>query len=95
MLKMTNPQNYLKTNNMFQIPLAQIQILINKQIPEEEKKILNKEEKKIFDFQFSSKEEYISFLGEYLNVIYSNLLEDEKNLKVKPNCEYRNQQGDP
>ena len=43
---MTNPQNYLKTNNMFQIPLAQIQIQINKQIPEEEKKVLNKVEKK-------------------------------------------------
>jgi len=77
-------------------PLAQNQIQdqINKQTPEEEKKILNKEEKKIFDFQFSSKEEYISFLGEYLNDIYSNLLEDEKNLKVKPNPEYMNQQGD-
>jgi hypothetical protein len=51
--------------------------------------------KKIFDFQFSSKEEYTLFLGEYLNdILYINLLEDEKNLKVKPNREYMNRQGD-
>jgi hypothetical protein len=29
-----------------------------------------------------------------LNDIYSNLLEDEKNLKIKPNPEYMNHQGD-
>ena len=67
---------------------------IEKQLTEEGNNMITNDEKKIFDFQFSSKEEYISFLGEYLNDIYSNLLEDEKNLKVKPNPEYMNQQGD-
>ena len=28
------------------------------------------------------------------DILYINLLEDEKNLKVKPNREYMNQQGD-
>ena len=67
---------------------------IEKQLTEEGNNMITNDEKKIFDFQFSSKEEYISFLGEYLNDIYSNLLEDEKNLKIKPNPEYMNQQGD-
>ena len=43
-------------------------------------KIENKE-KEIFKFNFLSSEEYISFSGEYINDIYSNLLLDEKNLK--------------
>lgn len=64
------------------------------QLAEEKNNMITNDEKKIFDFQFSSKEEYISFLGEYLNDIYSNLLEDEKNLKIKPNPEYMNHQGD-
>ena len=38
-------------------------------------------EKEIFKFNFSSSEEYISFSGEYINEIYSNLLVNEKNLK--------------
>jgi cyclin B len=38
-------------------------------------------EKEIFKFNFLSSEEYISFSGEYINDIYSNLLLDEKNLK--------------
>ena len=38
-------------------------------------------EKEIFKFNFLSSEEYISFSGEYINEIYSNLLLDEKNLK--------------
>ena len=58
---MTNPQNYLKTNNMFQIPLAQIQILINMQIPEEEKKILNNVEKKSLIFNFHPKKNIFIF----------------------------------
>ena len=67
---------------------------IENQLAEEKNNMITNDEKKIFDFQFSSKKEYISFLGEYLNDIYSNLLEDEKNLKIKPNPEYMNQQGD-
>ena len=67
---------------------------LNKQTPEEEKKILNNEEKKSLIFNFHPKKNIFSFLVEYLNDIYSNFLEDEKNLKVKPNREYMNQQGD-
>ena len=50
--------------------------------------------KKIFDFEFESNEEFISFVGEYLNEIYTNLLLDEKELKFKPNKEYMNNQKD-
>ena len=65
-----------------------------KKLAEERKKMLQEQEKKIFKYNFSSKEEYISFLGDYFDDIYSNLLEDEKNLKFKPNFEYMNQQQD-
>ena len=67
---------------------------IMEQLAEERSAMLKQKEKKILDFNFSSKEEYISFLGDYSNDIYSNLLEDEKNLKFKPNFEYMNQQQD-
>ena len=50
--------------------------------------------KKIFDFEFESNNEYISFAGEYLNEIYTNLLLDEKEIKIKPNMEYMNDQKD-
>ena len=85
-----------KDQEPVQNPLAQPPIPnpINQQLPEEGKNLVNNDKKKIFDFQFSSNVEYISFIGEYLNDIYSNLLEDEKNLKFKPNPEYMNQQGD-
>ena len=38
-------------------------------------------EKEIFKFIFPTNQDYISFSGEYINEIYSNLLLDEKNLK--------------
>ena len=56
--------------------------------------IESKEAKKIFDYEFESNEEYISFAGEYLNEIYTNLLFDEKELKFKPNLGYMNIQND-
>ena len=65
-----------------------------KKLAEERKKMLQEQEKKIFKYNFSSKEESISYLGDYFDDIYSNLLEDEKNLKFKPNFEYMNQQQD-
>ena len=39
-------------------------------------------------------EESISFSGEYLNEIYSNLLQDEKDLLYKPKIGYMNMQSD-
>ena len=65
-----------------------------KKLAEDRKKMLQEQEKKIFDINFSSKEEYISFLGDYFDDIYSNLLEDEKNLKFKPDFNYMNLQPD-
>ena len=56
--------------------------------------IESKETKKLFDYEFESNEEYISFAGEYLNEIYTNLLYDEKKLKFKPNLGYMNIQND-
>ena len=50
--------------------------------------------KKIFDFEFESNEEYLLYSGEYLNEIYTNLLLDEKELKIKPKKEYMNNQKD-
>ena len=50
--------------------------------------------KKLFDFEFESNEEYLSFAGEYLKEIYENLLLDESELKIKPNTEYMNIQKD-
>jgi cyclin B len=52
------------------------------------------EQKSIFNFKFESNGEYISYAGEYLEEIYSNLLFDEKNLKFKPNFGYMNLQND-
>jgi cyclin B len=58
------------------------------------KEIENEKEKETFKLDFESNEEKILFLGEYMNDIYSNLLEDEKNLKIKPRHGYMEQQQD-
>ena len=50
--------------------------------------------KNIFNYEFESNGEYISFAGEYLNEIYTNLLFDEKNLKFKPKLGYMELQND-
>ena len=51
-------------------------------------------EKEIFKFNFVNKEEDISFLGEYLNELYSNLLQDEIELIYKPKLGYMSIQND-
>ena len=48
----------------------------------------NKKENDIFKFNFNTKDEYISFSGEYLNDIYSNLLKDEQVMQYKPKFGY-------
>jgi hypothetical protein len=63
-----------------------------KQIAKIKKELDNEIEKNIFTFNFSSKAEKNSFLSEYLNDIYSNLLEDEKNSKIKPLYGYMEKQ---
>ena len=49
---------------------------------------------KIFEYNFSSNIEYISYTGEYLDEIYNNLLSDEKELKYSPKIGYMSWQGD-
>ena len=60
------------------------------------KKISKKSEKNIsiFDINFNNKEEYIKYNGDYINELYSNLLEEEKNLKAKPKYGYMKLQTD-
>ena len=64
------------------------------QIAKIKKEMENQIEKETFNFNFESKAEKSSFLGEYTNDIYSNLLEDEKNLKIKPEYGYMEKQED-
>ena len=49
---------------------------------------------KIFEYNFESNWEYISYTGEYLDEIYNNLLSDEKELKCFPKMGYMSWQGD-
>lgn len=85
-------------NNQNPIPKPLIQIPVPNpymiKLAQERNAMLKEEEKIIFKFEFSSNEEYILNAGEYLNDIYSNLLSDEKNLKMKPEFGYMNQQNE-
>ena len=76
---------YQEQNNNIQItnpqPPTQVPVPIININPIIKPKKETQKEKEIFKFNFSSSEEYISFSGEYINEIYSNLLLDEKNLK--------------
>ena len=49
---------------------------------------------KLFNYNFESNEELLSFAGEYLNEIYKNLLLDEKEIKYKPRIGYMDIQND-
>ena len=55
---------------------------------------INISPQKIFDYNFSSNSEYISYTGEYLDEIYNNLLSDEKELKYYPKMGYMSWQED-
>ena len=77
---------YQEQKNNIQKENPQLNItvpLANPKLPSKNKKEPHniQKEKEIFKFNFSSSEEYISFSGEYINEIYSNLLVNEKNLK--------------
>ena len=50
--------------------------------------------KNVFKFNFLNKEENLSFSGEYLNEIYLNLLQDEKDNFYKPKIGYMDMQND-
>ena len=78
-----------------QIEKNQIEIQAQTQIPIIKNNFnINKEEKEIFKFNFINNEENISYTGEYLNEIYSNLLYDEKQAKLKPKIGYMKMQND-
>ena len=64
------------------------------QIAKTKKEMENQIEEETFNFNFESNAEKSLFLGEYTNDIYSNLLEDEKNLKIKPRRNYIEKQKD-
>ena len=49
---------------------------------------------KIFEYNFTSNSEYISYTGEYLDEIYNNLLSDEEELKYRPKMGYMTWQSD-
>ena len=55
---------------------------------------INISPQKIFEYNFSSNCEYISYTGEYLDEIYHNLLSDEKEIKFGPKMGYMTWQGD-
>ena len=73
--------NQIKNKTQIQLP----SIINNKK---------KEKEKEIFKFNFSNNEENMSYSGEYLNEIYSNLLLDEKELNYKPKIGYMKLQND-
>ena len=97
----TNNLNNMQIQNQNQILIPnqieknQIEIQAQTQIPIIKNNLnVNKEEKEIFKFNFNNNEEKISYTGEYLNEIYSNLLYDEKQAKLKPKIGYMKMQND-
>ena len=91
--------NYSSTNNSkISIESNNNQItygtnLIFHPVKNSENKI-NISPQKIFDYTFKSNTDYISYTGEYLDEIYSNLLSDENELKLCPKMGYMTLQGD-
>ena len=83
------PEKYNNSNNNQNI--KQFEIIKNNQ---NNKLLSNKNNKDLFNYIFESKEECLSFAGEYLDEIYMNLLKDEKQLKYKPKFGYMNVQND-
>ena len=89
--KSNNNLNQIQVQSQMVIP-NQIQNNTQMKIPIIKNNI--KEEKEIFNFNFTNNEENISYSGEYLNEIYSNLLMDEKELNYKPKIGYMKLQND-
>ena len=51
-----------------------------------------KNENNIFNFYFNDEQDFLKFSGEYANEIYVNLLNEEKNLNIKPMYGYMKKQ---
>jgi hypothetical protein len=84
-----NSNNQIKTQIQNQVDL-----ISNRQYNPKNELILPEKSIKLFDYNFESKDELLSFAGEYLNEIYSNLLLDEQELQFKPKLGYMNDQND-
>ena len=54
----------------------------------------NRSVNNIFDINFNNKEEFIKYNGDYINELYSNLLDEEKTLNSKPKYGYMKYQTD-
>ena len=91
-----NKSNVIQVQNQILIPnQTQNQIQAqNHQIIQINQNMKEDQEKEIFKFNFSNAQENISYSGEYLNEIYSNLLKDEKDLYYKPILGYMKMQTD-
>ena len=72
----------------------QLDLISNRQFNQRNELLLPETNIKLFDYNFESNDEFLSFAGEYLNEIYSNLLLDEQELKIKPKLGYMNDQND-
>ena len=84
-----NSNNQIKTQIQNQVDL-----ISNRQYNPKNELIMPEKSIKLFDYNFESKDELLSFAGEYLNEIYSNLLLDEQELQFKPKLGYMNDQND-
>ena len=91
--KSNNNLNQIQVQSQMVIP-NQIQKNTQMQIPIIKNNIKEEKEKEIFNFNFTNNEENISYSGEYLNEIYTNLLMDEKELNYKPKIGYMKLQND-
>ena len=87
-----NEQNEIQIQNQIAFP-NQSQNKNQNQIPGLLKEKIEGT-KNIFKFNFLNKEENLSFSGEYLNEIYLNLLQDEKDNFYKPKIGYMDMQND-
>ena len=92
------PEKFIVINNQSQ-NINQFGNIQNTQIPEnnqnkQNNELLTKINKNLFNYNFESKDDFLSFAGEYLNEIYMNLLLDEKQLKYKPKYGYMYLQSD-
>ena len=88
-------KNNINTNIQNQNQPNKVENINNKQnVPNSGFLFQDNNKNQIFNYNFESNEELLSFVGEYLNEIYKNLLSDEKELKYKPRIGYMDLQND-
>jgi hypothetical protein len=99
------PQNIINTNtnnnnnNIETQSQSQLEIISQRESSTNDSTALSYEEedknnKKIFEYNFESGNEFVLFAGEYLDEIYTNLLCDDEELKCKPKLGYMSSQKD-